>query len=196
MALRTIITIALLGLASTAIPTTLPMFIGPFIAGGSFGALLVGYLWKAGDDQSWNLVSLPVALLFPVPFAITSGVAFFTVADLLTRNSLGDGIRDTLTMFCMGAGGAVPVFAAFAIFHLREPIKSVIGPVLLLAAVPGIVSVVAYNLAGSPHPNHLLADSQPELMIGWQTSVAVLLGCLEATHVPQLASTLPEELVS
>jgi hypothetical protein len=122
-------------------------------------------------------------------------VAVLAVTDLLTRNSLNDGSRNALTMFCMGASGAVPVLAAFVLFHLREPIKRMVGPVLCLAGVPGIMSVVAYHLAGSPHANNLLTDNQPELMIAWQTTVAVLLGCLDATHEPHPASTPPEELV-
>jgi uncharacterized protein (DUF486 family) len=146
----------------------------------------------AGND----LVTLPIAFLVALPVAIASGVAVFAVTDVLTGNRLNEDVVSALTLFCMGASGAVPVLAAFAVFHLGETFKRVIGPVLLLAGIPGVVSVVAYNLAGSPHPNDLLADNQPELMIAWQTTVGVLLGCLEATHDPQSASRPPEELVT
>ena len=51
------------------------------------------------------------------------------------------------------------------------------------------MTVLAFNLAGSPFGMDLLVGRQPLLIMAWQTSVAVLLGFFEATHQHHSALT-------
>jgi hypothetical protein len=198
LGLRTIVVFVVAGFISAFFPARLPMLFGPFFAGGCLGVLLAGYLWKAGDEQSWNLLALPGAFLVAFPFALVSGTGVLAFIDIVTRNSLDDGILDALVMFTIGASGAVPVFAAFILLRLREPIVSVLGPSLCFAIVPGIASVVVFYLADLKTGNGMITNPQPQLLVVWQTTVAGLLGYLEAERedAAQEQQTEPPESVT
>ncbi len=190
MAYRTVLIIGALGFISTLFPANLPLPFGAVIAGVSFGVLLAAYLWT-GDQRSWDLVTVPVALFFALPVAAASAMPVLMVVSFLTGDRIDQGVLDLLLILCMGASGALLVFATFVWFHLRHTFTREIGRILGYAVVPGIVSCVAYNLAGSPHPNALLAEAQPQIMIAWQTSVAVLIGFLEVAGTSS-QTALPE----
>lgn len=193
--LRTFTFFVAAGFFSALFPARMPILLGPLIAGGCFALLLVGYLWKAGDEQSWNLLALPGAFLLAFPFALVSGISLLAITNIATGYRLDKGIQDGLGMFTIGASGAVPVFAAFILFRLREPIKTVLGPSLCFATVPGIVSVTVFYLADAPTLSDMYAKAQPHLLISWQTTVAALLGYIEAARedASQEQSTEPPE---